>query len=100
MTAQTNPDELSHYMIGRALSGEMVLEGQPKDEDILYLEHISLEKRHRGKHLEPFDLHIRKGEILGIAGVEGNGRSYYRYSKTYRRENLAGRRRNQSSVNL
>lgn len=73
VTAQTNPDELSHYMIGRALSGEMVLEGQPKDEDVLYLEHISLEKRHRGKHLEPFDLHIRKGEILGIAGVEGNG---------------------------
>ena len=73
VTAQTNPDELSHYMIGRALSGEMVLEGQPKEEDILYLEHISLEKRHRGKHLEPFDLHIRKGEILGIAGVEGNG---------------------------
>lgn len=72
-TAQTNPDELSYYMIGRALNEEYAIEGQPEEKDMLRLDRISLDRRHHGHELEAIDLHIRKGEILGIAGVEGNG---------------------------
>lgn len=73
VTAQTNPAELSYYMIGRELNEDYNIEGQPGNEDMLCMEQVSLDRRHHGHQLEKIDLHIRKGEILGIAGVEGNG---------------------------
>ena len=38
------------------------------------MKHVSNDHKHHGRHkIEAIDLVIRKGEILGIAGVEGNG---------------------------
>lgn len=50
------------------------IEGTPKAENMLVMKHVSNDHKHHGRHkIEAIDLVIRKGEILGIAGVEGNG---------------------------
>ena len=74
VTAETNPGELSAYMIGRELNESYNIEGTPKAENMLVMKHVSNDHKHHGRHkIEAIDLVIRKGEILGIAGVEGNG---------------------------
>lgn len=74
VTAETNPSELSAYMIGRELNESYNIEGTPKAENMLVMKHVSNDHKHHGRHkIEAIDLVIRKGGILGIAGVEGNG---------------------------
>ena len=74
VTAETNPDELSNYMIGRELKQEYDIEGEPQEEIMLSLKDVSIEPaKHGRRRLDHISLEIRKGEILGIAGVEGNG---------------------------
>ena len=72
-TSDTNPAELSRYMIGRELKEHYDIAKPSAGEDSLVLEHISLPRKHKGHPLYDLELHIRKGEIFGIAGVEGNG---------------------------
>ncbi|MDD3214820.1 MAG: ABC transporter ATP-binding protein, partial [Eubacteriales bacterium] len=72
-TAQTHPAELSRYMIGRELH-EAAAPGQPaQNGDRLVMEGVRLAARHRQHALHGISLRVRRGEILGIAGVEGNG---------------------------
>ena len=65
-------DKLSAYMIGRALN--LIARTPPKktEEAGVELAHISLEA-HKRAQLTDVSLSIRPGEILGIAGVDGNG---------------------------
>ena len=73
-TKDTNPEELSAYMIGRELSEDYHIEGSPKNEVMLELKHVSNCHRKHSRHkLDDISLTIHKGEILGIAGIEGNG---------------------------
>ena len=59
-TAQTNPQELASLMVGRKVSLSIeVAAGQPRTEVAL----------------QTPELTVRCGEIVGIAGVEGNGQS-------------------------
>lgn len=74
ITAETDPAELSAYMIGRELSDDYYIEGTPNEEVMLELKNVSnVHRRHSRHKLSKINLTIRKGEILGIAGVEGNG---------------------------
>lgn len=74
VTAKSNPTELSYYMIGRELSNEYKINKQNKTENILTLKNVTLKNNHKKRPvLDNINLTINKGEILGIAGVEGNG---------------------------
>ena len=74
VTADTNPEELSAYMIGRELNDDYHIEGSPQKDIMLELKNVSNHHRKHSRHkLENISLTIHKGEILGIAGVEGNG---------------------------
>lgn len=74
VTKETNPEELSAHMIGRPLSKEQEIRKKSAVGTALLLEDISLAKRHGGKKaLSHISFSVNKGEILGIAGVEGNG---------------------------
>lgn len=71
---ETTPEELSAYMIGRQLKTEIVEKKETVGGTALVMSHISLKKRHGSKKLlDDINLELRKGEILGVAGVEGNG---------------------------
>jgi general nucleoside transport system ATP-binding protein len=70
-TSETNPHELSHCMIGRDVKENERLLFSVPDGNMLVVRHVSL--RHAEHSLYDISLYVRKGEILGIAGVEGNG---------------------------
>lgn len=73
VTAQTQPDELSRYMIGRELKETYDVDTSPGTEPLLSLEGVSLPRKKKGHPLHDITLELRRGEILGVAGVEGNG---------------------------
>ncbi|MGA2548122.1 MAG: ABC transporter ATP-binding protein [Rectinemataceae bacterium] len=72
--AGTNELELSRLMIGRELpplgQGPAVPEAA---QELLRLERLSVRDRHGIYKLKDVSFSIRRGEILGIAGVSGNG---------------------------
>ena len=74
VTAETNPKELSMYMIGRELKENFEIQEQKNHETALELKDVHV--TNGGKPiLDQINLTIRKGEILGIAGVDGNGQT-------------------------
>ena len=72
-TSQTNPEELSRFMIGRNLKDHYDLERSVREDVLLDLENISLHPSANHRALHDISLTVHRGEILGIAGVEGNG---------------------------
>lgn len=73
-TAQCTVDILARKMVGRKLDFQPPIRVKKQPEIWLSAEHISL--RVKGVPvLKDVSLSIGKGEILGIAGVEGNGQT-------------------------
>ena len=73
ITAETQPYELSRHMIGLELNESYDVDTPPGEETLLSLEAISLPRKKKGHPLHDITLELRRGEILGVAGVEGNG---------------------------
>lgn len=68
-TKDTNQEELARYMVGRDVE-TVVTDGTSKtDEVVLELKNVRL----MDKASQGINLTIRAGEIVGVAGVEGNG---------------------------
>lgn len=71
----TNPDELAAKMVGREVSFRVDKKpGQPK-ELILTVDGVTAKGNRGVNALNGISLDIKAGEILGIAGVDGNGQS-------------------------
>ncbi len=75
ITAQTSPEELSHYMIGRELNTDAIAPVQAAgSQELLSVKKLTLSSSGREKNrLEDISFQLHTGEILGIAGVDGNG---------------------------
>lgn len=74
-TADASPDEVIEMMIGRAVE---VRDDEPhgtRGEIALELAHISLRDADGRQRLSDISLAVHDGEILGIAGIEGNGQT-------------------------
>lgn len=71
-TAETTPADLARMMVGREVL--LRVERQPVETGaaLLTVDSLSVESA-LGAHLQDISLAVRAGEILGIAGVEGNG---------------------------
>ena len=73
-TSQTSPEQLAQLMVGRAVVLSVQIPPQPVlGPVVLETHHLTLAKSH-GK-LQSVSLQVRAGEVVGIAGVEGNGQS-------------------------
>ncbi len=69
----TSVEELAFAMVGRELPPTFV---EPKEPGAKVLEIENLIYKGEGVDiLKDIDIHVRKGEVVGIAGVSGNGQS-------------------------
>ncbi len=76
-TKDTNERELAQMMVGRdvVLRVNKEIIDTSENEIVYQLDNISTKNILGKEVLKNINLHVRKGEILGIAGVEGNGQS-------------------------
>ena len=71
--AETTPLELTRAMLGREMNGEARL-GKPAGETVvLQVDALHVRNDRRTMAVRGVSLDVRQGEILGIAGVAGNG---------------------------
>ena len=71
----TSEADMAKMMVGRQVSFKVEKkEANPTDE-VLKLENINVKNNKKVLGLKNFSLTVRKGEIVGIAGVEGNGQT-------------------------
>ncbi|MFG0212176.1 ABC transporter ATP-binding protein [Brevibacillus porteri] len=75
LVKDTNPDDLAAKMVGREVNFHVdKTEAKPK-ETILAVENLNAMGNRGVNALNNLSLEVRAGEILGIAGVDGNGQS-------------------------
>lgn len=72
-TSETGPEELAEMMVGRKVILRVERPPAKLGDVLLELEGLTLENAAGHRSLDQVDLQVRAGEILGIAGVEGNG---------------------------
>jgi len=74
-TADTDPEELAELMVGRKVRLRLDKAAPRPGEVRLKAEHLGLTDARGVKLLDDIDLEVRSGEIVGIAGVSGNGQT-------------------------
>ena len=71
----TSEADMAKMMVGRQVSFKVEKGGANPTEEVLKIENLSVKNNKKVLGLKDFSLNVRKGEIVGIAGVEGNGQS-------------------------
>ncbi|SEW07086.1 nucleoside ABC transporter ATP-binding protein [Aliiroseovarius sediminilitoris] len=74
-TKDTNPEHLAELMVGRKVLLRVDKVPASPGKKILEVENLRMVDDHGVERLKGISLNVRAGEILGIAGVSGNGQS-------------------------
>src|SRR5258707_3362391 len=74
-TSATNAAELARLMVGREVLLRVDKPEAKTGATVLSLRDLSIAGRDGGKRLDGVSFEVRAGEIVGIAGVEGNGQT-------------------------
>ena len=74
-TADTSPEELAELMVGRKVLLRVDKKPPQVGEVVLNVENLRVVDEQGVERLKSISLNVRAGEILGIAGVAGNGQS-------------------------
>ncbi|MBE9916989.1 ABC transporter ATP-binding protein [Paenibacillus donghaensis] len=74
-TSETNPNELAEKMVGRNVSFKVDKQPASPQQTVLEVKNLTLKNKEGVGVLKGLNLNVRAGEILGIAGVDGNGQS-------------------------
>ena len=72
---ETSEAKMAEMMVGRPVSFEVKKEDKKPGNVILKLENVSVMNNKKVLGLKDFSLEVKSGEVLGIAGVEGNGQT-------------------------
>lgn len=71
--AETTENELAQLMVGKTIPKQLEKNNFSPQENVLEVNNINLVSPAGKKLLDDINLNVRAGEILGIAGVDGNG---------------------------
>jgi len=74
-TAETSPEQLAELMVGRKVLLDVHKAPAQPGAVVLSARGLRVVDKHGVERLRGIDLDIRAGEILGVAGVAGNGQS-------------------------
>lgn len=74
-TTETSPEALAELMVGRKVLLEVEKAPASVGRTVLSVENLRVVDEHKVERLKGVSFEIRAGEILGIAGVAGNGQS-------------------------
>lgn len=73
--ASTSEQKMAEMMVGRSVAFKVEKQASKPGETILKLDRLTVRNSKKVEGLKAFSLEVRAGEIVGIAGVEGNGQS-------------------------
>lgn len=73
--AETSEQTMAEMMVGRHVSFQVDKQAVLLGETVLKLDDVSIRNNRKTWALKQFSLEVRAGEIVGIAGVDGNGQS-------------------------
>ena len=77
-TASTTKEELSAMMVGRDVKFVVDKDEAKPEENILEIKNMVVKSRlHKKNAINNVSMHVRKGEIVCIAGIDGNGQSEF-----------------------
>jgi simple sugar transport system ATP-binding protein len=80
VTKETNPKDLSTLMVGRDITFDIEKEHVQKREPQLIVEGLNyISQRTKKEIIRDISFSVHAGEIVGIAGIEGNGQSELAY---------------------
>ncbi len=74
-TAETSPEELAELMVGRKVLLRVDKEPAAPKHVVLDIKNLRVRDDKGVERLKGINLQVRAGEILGVAGVAGNGQS-------------------------
>ncbi|MET0016074.1 ATP-binding cassette domain-containing protein [Oscillibacter sp.] len=81
--ADTSREELSHMMVGRDVQFEVTKKPVEPGKVILQVENMTVaSKLHQNKAVKNVSFQVRAGEIVCIAGIDGNGQTELVYGLT------------------
>ena len=82
-TKNSSPEELSAMMVGRNVNFHVEKKPAQVGDVVLNVEHMSVaSKAHKKDAVHDVSLKVRRGEIVCIAGIDGNGQSEFVYGLT------------------
>lgn len=74
-TNNTNPKELAEKMVGRGVTFKIDKKSPAVGQPVLQLNQVKMNNKNGVSVLNGLDLEVKAGEIVGIAGVDGNGQT-------------------------
>ncbi|MDR5588774.1 MULTISPECIES: ABC transporter ATP-binding protein [Clostridium] len=72
---ETSQSKMAEMMVGRPVSFKVEKEDKEPGDVILKVDNLSVMNNKKVLGLKNFSIEVKAGEILGVAGVEGNGQS-------------------------
>ena len=82
-TASTTMEELSAMMVGRNVSFHVEKKPSEPGEVVLEVENMTMaSKLHKNNAVKNVSLKVRRGEIVCLAGIDGNGQTEFVYGLT------------------
>ncbi len=79
----TTPEKLSAMMVGRDVNFVVAKEEAKPQDVVLDVKNMSVaSKRHKNNAVNNVSLQVRRGEIVCIAGIDGNGQTEFVYGLT------------------
>ena len=71
--SETNAEEITKMMVGRSVNLNRRERPELNGDKVLELENVEYSKGKEPKKLDQISFNVKGGEILGVAGVDGNG---------------------------
>ncbi len=76
ITRETTPEELAEMMVGRKIVLKVEKNPKEKGEEVIKIENLHIKDPKKNIDMvKGVSFNVRKGEIVGIAGVAGNGQT-------------------------